>query len=268
MVLTDQQRMDTIQSLGATHMDTPHLDRLVEEGVTFTDCHVTAPLCVPSRASLFTGYYPHTTGIYSNADEWRHSTLVELPFAEGDWADAILRSYLYDVAEAIRLAALADSSYARIRDRVGKIRGEEGFHREHAERWMERLTSDDQGRERMQDAVDRLLPHALTLFAPTDEEIEARIDDLGLRTATLDEMREQWLDTVVPYLEDLDLHVGDAELPAEYDASHDDVELPDAIGRDQSHTDAWSELYEDFTRTYDELDRESATRIMADPDDV
>jgi len=202
------------------------------------------------------------------AGEWRHSTLVELPFAEGDWADAILRSYLYDVAEAIRLAALADSSYARIRDRVGKIRGEEDFHREHAERWMERLTSDERGRERMQDAVDRLLPHGLTLFAPTDEEIEARIDDLGLRTATLDEMREQWLDTVVPYLEDLDLHVGDAELPAEYDASHDDVELPDAIGRDQSHTDAWSELYEDFTRTYDELDRESATRIMADPDDV
>ena len=31
---------------------------LVNEGVTFTNCHVTAASCAPSRASLFTGYYP------------------------------------------------------------------------------------------------------------------------------------------------------------------------------------------------------------------
>jgi arylsulfatase A-like enzyme len=75
-ILTDQQRFDTIESLGASHMDTPNLDRLVNEGVTFTDCHITAPLCVPSRASLFTGYYPHTTGVYSNQDAWQ-TTWVE-----------------------------------------------------------------------------------------------------------------------------------------------------------------------------------------------
>src|SRR6056297_688998 len=28
--------------------------------------------------------------------DFRHSTLVELPFPEGDWADAVLRGYLYD----------------------------------------------------------------------------------------------------------------------------------------------------------------------------
>lgn len=70
---TDQQRFDTINSLGADHMDTPNLDRLVEEGVTFTDCHITAPSCAPSRASLFTGHYPHTTGIYKNGDRWTNS---------------------------------------------------------------------------------------------------------------------------------------------------------------------------------------------------
>jgi arylsulfatase A-like enzyme len=78
LINTDQQRFDTINALGATHMDTPHLDRLVEEGVTFTNCHVTAPSCAPSRASLFTGYYPHTTGIYKNGDEWRHSWIEDL----------------------------------------------------------------------------------------------------------------------------------------------------------------------------------------------
>ncbi|MFB6219154.1 MAG: sulfatase [Halobacteriaceae archaeon] len=77
-VTTDQQRLDTIAALGHGHMDTPNLDRLVAEGVTFTNCHVTAPSCAPSRASLFTGHYPHTTGIYRNGDRWRHGWVEDL----------------------------------------------------------------------------------------------------------------------------------------------------------------------------------------------
>jgi arylsulfatase A-like enzyme len=77
-ITTDQQRFDTVAALGADHMDTPNLDRLVEEGVKFTDCHVTAPSCAPSRASLFTGYYPHTTGIYKNGDRWTRSWVEDL----------------------------------------------------------------------------------------------------------------------------------------------------------------------------------------------
>jgi len=72
-IITDQQRYDTIRALGFDYMDTPNLDRLFTEGVTFTDCHVTAASCAPARASLFKGYYPHTTGILKNADRWRRS---------------------------------------------------------------------------------------------------------------------------------------------------------------------------------------------------
>ncbi len=77
-IITDQQRFDTIRELGAAHVDTPHLDRLVREGVSFNDCHVTAASCAPSRASLFTGYFPHTTGILRNADVWQHSWIEDL----------------------------------------------------------------------------------------------------------------------------------------------------------------------------------------------
>jgi len=72
-IITDQQRYDTINALGYDHMDTPNLDRLVREGVSLTDCHVTAASCAPARASLFKGYYPHTSGILKNADRWRRS---------------------------------------------------------------------------------------------------------------------------------------------------------------------------------------------------
>ncbi|MGN6563381.1 MAG: sulfatase-like hydrolase/transferase, partial [Thermomicrobiales bacterium] len=78
MIVTDQQRFDTIVALGFPYVDTPNLDRLVRDGVSFTNCFVTAPSCVPARASLFSGYYPHTTGVVSNGDEWRHSWVEAL----------------------------------------------------------------------------------------------------------------------------------------------------------------------------------------------
>ncbi|QBX99475.1 DUF4976 domain-containing protein [Rhodophyticola sp. CCM32] len=78
MIVTDQQRYDTIRALGASHMDTPNLDRLAERGVTFSNCHVTAPSCVPSRASLFSGYYPHTNGVLANGQAWERTWVSDL----------------------------------------------------------------------------------------------------------------------------------------------------------------------------------------------
>lgn len=77
-IITDQQRYDTIAALGFPHLETPNLDRLVREGVSFRQCHVTAASCAAARASLFKGYYPHTTGILRNADRWRRSWIERL----------------------------------------------------------------------------------------------------------------------------------------------------------------------------------------------
>ncbi|MEF2071372.1 sulfatase family protein [Consotaella aegiceratis] len=73
LVITDQQRFDTIAALGFPHMITPNLDRMVREGVAFRQMFVTAPSCAPSRASLFTGLYPHTNGVLRNDDRWTWS---------------------------------------------------------------------------------------------------------------------------------------------------------------------------------------------------
>ena len=70
LIMTDQQRADTIGALGARWMRTPALDRLANEGVAFTNCYVTSPLCVGARASLFTGMYPHATGVFTNFHPW------------------------------------------------------------------------------------------------------------------------------------------------------------------------------------------------------
>ncbi|MBL8385227.1 MAG: sulfatase-like hydrolase/transferase [Burkholderiales bacterium] len=70
LVITDQQRHDTINALGAHWMKTPVLDRLAREGAAFSNCYVTSPVCVGSRASLFTGMYPHATGVFTNFHPW------------------------------------------------------------------------------------------------------------------------------------------------------------------------------------------------------
>lgn len=73
LIMTDQQRHDTIGALGAPWMRTPALDKLAAEGVAFTNCHTTSPVCVAARASLFTGMYPHAGGVFTNFQPWQPS---------------------------------------------------------------------------------------------------------------------------------------------------------------------------------------------------
>jgi len=47
-----------------SNVKTPNFERLAKMGVTFTNAHVQAPLCGPSRASIMTGLRPSTSGIY------------------------------------------------------------------------------------------------------------------------------------------------------------------------------------------------------------
>jgi ring-1,2-phenylacetyl-CoA epoxidase subunit PaaC len=199
------------------------------------------------------GYTEESLLWESDPSDFQHSTMVELPFEEGDWGDAVMRAYLYDVAEDIRLSALEDSSYKMIRDRTSRIQGEEGYHVEHAESWLERMAQDADASERVQAALDRLYPYALTLFEPVGD-VEDDIVDLGVRTMTLDEMRSEWTDRTTEFLTNLGF-----EVPT-------DVEPATPIGRDNQHTDDWDELYEDMTEAYRNLGRHKATRIM-DPED-
>ena len=50
---------------------TPNLDRLADQGVSFTRAYCAAPACNPSRAALMGGMRPFTTGVYHNADDYR-----------------------------------------------------------------------------------------------------------------------------------------------------------------------------------------------------
>lgn len=65
-IITDQQRADALSCAGNPTLKTPHIDSIAEEGLRFTDYFCSTPICMPNRASFFTGLYPSVHGTRSN----------------------------------------------------------------------------------------------------------------------------------------------------------------------------------------------------------
>ena len=66
---TDQQRSDTINKLGNKYINTPNLNKFIENGIVFKNTYVQSPICTPSRSSFLTGRYPATTHAHRNGAE-------------------------------------------------------------------------------------------------------------------------------------------------------------------------------------------------------
>jgi len=58
---------------GHPQAHTPNLDIFSEEAVQFGNAYCTNPACNPSRTSIMTGLAPHTSGVYSNYQDWREA---------------------------------------------------------------------------------------------------------------------------------------------------------------------------------------------------
>ncbi len=63
VIVADDHGWDDVGCYGHPVARTPHLDRLASEGVRFTHCYTTAPLCSPGRGAVMTGLYPHVSGV-------------------------------------------------------------------------------------------------------------------------------------------------------------------------------------------------------------
>jgi len=58
LIFTDDMGYGDLSCFGNKVTNTPHIDKLAEEGIRFTDFYTGASLCTPSRAGLLTGTYP------------------------------------------------------------------------------------------------------------------------------------------------------------------------------------------------------------------
>lgn len=63
LILTDQQRWDSLGCYGIRGVATPNLDALADTGCRFDNCYVNNTICTPSRASLWTGLHVPDHGV-------------------------------------------------------------------------------------------------------------------------------------------------------------------------------------------------------------
>ena len=145
----------------------------------------------PDRLAL--GREPH---------EYRNAVLCERPNRE--WAYTLVRHWLYDTADSLRLEALEGSADEGLAALAAKIRREERYHLIHADSWMRRVAGGPvEGRTKLADAVTLAFPETLGLFEPFDDEEEAVKN--GWLPVPSDELRRRFFDRSQATLDELGL---------------------------------------------------------------
>ncbi len=182
-------------------------------------------------------------GLGREPEAYRHAIVCERP--PRDFAYTLARHWVLDRFEAIRLASLADSTDPEVAALSVKLLHEHRYHLEHAQLWFDRLVrGGDEAADRLRDGFTQVLPEALGLFEPVEDEDQAVAD--GLLPVGHARLRERWLESAAPLLE----QAGLADLVPAVDAA-----VPDeaAFGRRGCHTDDFVvDVWPEMTRLYRE----------------
>ncbi len=145
--------------------------------------------------------YPDQLVYTRTAPEFRNVQLVEQP--KGDWAYTLVRQFVFDAFEAVRLERLVESSYPPLAQAAAKIQGEEFYHLRHTRAWVHRLgLGTKESNRRMQAAIEAVWPDARQLIAPM--EAEAPLVAEGIVPPSGD-LEAAWLERVRPEFEAAEL---------------------------------------------------------------
>src|SRR5690554_873578 len=84
-ILSDDHASHAMSSYNNRINQTPHIDRIANEGMRFDNCFCTNSICSPSRAAILTGKYNHLNGVKSIEDhlDGRQMTFPKLLQAGG-----------------------------------------------------------------------------------------------------------------------------------------------------------------------------------------
>ncbi|MHB8575213.1 MAG: 1,2-phenylacetyl-CoA epoxidase subunit PaaC [Dehalococcoidia bacterium] len=166
--------------------------------------------------------------------------------APSDWAFAIVRQYLYDLFDSVRLESCARSTWEPLASGVDKVRREERYHLQHGRLWLNRLGSGGpEVRDRLKAALDKCWPDALGLFEPVEG--EALLVTEGLLGWDSEALMQRWFDALAAALGSTDI-----ALPAAQD--NDGRWRPSVAatvgGRRGVHSADWMKQWDDMTSVY------------------
>ena len=119
-----------------------------------------------------------------SADEYRSSAFVE--YGTTDWAEALVRHWIYDMVEQLRWTLVAESSFAPLRVVAARAEREETFHRRHADALLDKLlaTPGSDASARLLEALASVLPMLSALLEAPDDERQALADGVASASIT------------------------------------------------------------------------------------
>lgn len=126
------------------------------------------------------------------ATDYRSCWLTERP--TDDWAEAVVRHWLYDRAEELRWKLFASSTVPALAQAALQAEREERYHRRHGDGLLDVLLGDADAAPRLSHALELWAPLALGLFEPVAGEVEALAD--GVISGGLADLRQPWIDGV------------------------------------------------------------------------
>ena len=131
------------------------------------------------------------------------------------WADVGVIGYLVDFAAILNQTMLARCSYGPYSRAMVRICAEENFHKKQGQDIVIRLARGTPRQKAMvQDAINRWWWPTLMMFGPHDSESPntPTLVRWGIKTKTNDQLRQNYLDQIVPELQTLGLTIPDPEL--------------------------------------------------------
>lgn len=125
ILMTDQQRFDTIAAAGFPHMITPNLDRLAAMGTLFTCAHTSNPVCMAARHDLLTGQTGRAHGYFANS----HRSIKDaaLPTLPGIFSSAGYRTAAIGKCHHYPVRAHHGFAELHLMEEIPESRGEDQY---------------------------------------------------------------------------------------------------------------------------------------------
>ncbi|MFQ5628693.1 MAG: Phenylacetic acid catabolic protein [bacterium] len=151
--------------------------------------------------------------IYGRSPEqFKYPYAFDVPL--DSWVELVVANAMYDRAGFVLLGdVFKHGKFGPWRRALAKVDKEENFHLRHGEMWMRKINQQSGGHDKLQEAVNWMFPLTVEWFGLPDDLKRHTVQlDYGFKGSSNDQLRQFWMSTAVPFLQELQL-----DIPAHHD---------------------------------------------------
>ncbi len=184
------------------------------------------------------------------AERFKYPYAFDVPL--NSWVELVCANAMYDQAGFVLLSDIYRSStFGPWKRALAKVDKEETFHLRHGRTWLRKLAKAPEGRAEIQRAVDWMFRLTLEWFGLPDAlKKHSEQLDYGFKGRSNDELRQDWMSEVVPFMEDIGIDV-----PAHLDPDQEryviDCPFPSSFDEERREWDGactWDEVLARWAR--------------------